>query len=413
MLSIPSLYNLLLSQAKLQQLVSLQAVIVAGEPCPGDLPERHYELLPHTNLFNEYGPTEATVWSSVYKFTPQGPSAPISIGRPIANTQIYLLDPHLYPVPIGVPGELYIGGAGLARGYLNRPELTTKKFVPHPFSNEPGARLYKTGDLAHYLPTGDIEFLGRLDQQVKIRGYRIELGEIEAALGQHPAVQEVVVVTREDVPGDTHLVAYVVPRGEQTSTSSELRRTAQERLPDYMVPSAFVLLESLPQTPNGKLDRRALPAPDRKGHALDETFVTPSLAVHRQLTQIWEELLHVRPIGIRDNFFELGGHSLLAVRLVDRIEQVWGKKIAPSTLLAGPTIEQLSMALMQAGNSDSGSEMSVQANGSRGPISFWQGQLTSPIQTIRTYAMGWLRGASNRAFRLAKTNSLEQEKDKR
>ena len=343
----PSLYSLLLARATPQQLTSLQAVIVAGEPCPGNLPERHYELLPHAGLFNEYGPTEATVWSSAYGFPPQRSGATISIGRPIANTQIYVLDKFLHPVPIGTPGELYIGGAGLARGYLNRPELTAEKFIPHPFSNEPGACLYKTGDLARYMPMGDIEFLGRLDRQVKLRGYRVELEEIEAVLRQHPAVREVVVVAGEDMTGDKRLVAYVVSWGEHTPTSSELRRIALERLPDYMVPSSFVLLESLPLTLGGKLDRRALPAPDQIRREMDESFVAPALAVHQQLVQIWEELLSARPIGIRDNLFDLGGHSLLAARMVARIEQVWGKKIPLTTLLAGPTIEQLADTLVR------------------------------------------------------------------
>jgi surfactin family lipopeptide synthetase A len=365
-LSTPSLYSLLLTRATSQQLMSLRAVIVAGEPCPGYLPGRHYELLPHTSLFNEYGPTEATVWSSAYEFPSQGPGATVSIGRPIVNTQIYLLDRYLHPVPIGVPGELCIGGVGLARGYLNRPELTAEKFIAHPFSNEPGARLYKTGDLARYLPTGDIVLLGRLDHQVKLRGYRVELGEIEAVLRQHQDVREVVVAAREHVTGDKRLVAYVVPRGEHAPMSSELRRMALERLPDYMVPSAFVLLESLPLTPGGKLDRRALPAPDQTRREVDETFVAPTLAEHQHLIQIWEELLDARPIGIRDNFFDLGGHSLLAARLVDWIEQVWGKKIPLATLLAGPTIEQLADTLVPSEAAASGTlPGAVRAGGSR------------------------------------------------
>jgi len=346
-LSIPSLYSLLLAQAKTQQLESLQVVIVAGESCPRELPDRHHSLLPRTALFNEYGPTEGTVWSSVYEFRFQGLGTTVTIGRPIANTQIYLLDRYLQPVPIGVPGELYIGGAGLARGYLNRPDLTEEKFIPHPFSSEPGARLYKTGDLARYLPDGNIEFLGRLDHQVKLRGYRIELGEIEAVLSQHPAVQEVVVMPREDVPDDKRLVAYVVPQREQNPTSSELRRLVQKRLPDYMVPSAFVLLEALPLNANGKIDRRSLPAPERVRTELDENYAAPILPIHQQLTQIWEELLDVRPIGIRDNFFDLGGHSLLAARLVSRIEQDWGKKIPLDILLDDATIERLAIVIEQ------------------------------------------------------------------
>ncbi len=339
-LSVPSLYRELLAQAIPQQLVSLQTVIVAGESCPGELAERHQALLPHTALFNEYGPTEGTVWSSVYEILAQELSTRIPIGRPIANTQVYLLDRHLHPVPIGVQGELYIGGDGLARGYLNRPGLTAERFMRHPFSDDPHARLYRTGDLARYLPDGNLEFLGRIDQQVKIRGFRIEPGEIEAVLSHHPAVREAVVVAREDTPGDKHLIAYVVFHEELAAAVADLRDHVLKALPAYMMPSAFVLLEALPLMPNGKVDRRRLPAPDPVRLTMRETFVAPASMVHHQLVQIWEELLDMRPIGLRDNFFYLGGHSLLATRLVARIEQVCGKKIPLATLFARPTIEE-------------------------------------------------------------------------
>jgi acyl carrier protein len=271
----------------------------------------------------------------------------VSIGRPIANTQIYLLDSHLQPVPIGVPGELYIGGAGLARGYLNRPELTAQKFIPNPFSSEPSSRLYKTGDLARYLPDGNIEFIGRIDHQVKIRGFRIELGEIEAVLRQHPAVQETVVLDREDVPGDKRLVAYVVPHQEQSPTSSELRHFLKEQLPEYMVPSAFVTLETLPLTPNGKVDRRALPNQEGLRPDLEPTYVAPQTEVERSIATVWQEVLHVENVGVHDNFFDLGGHSLLMVKIQTKLQEVVNRDVSMTELFKYPTINSLARYLIQ------------------------------------------------------------------
>ena len=331
---------------------SLRLVIMGGERALPELVaawQKH--VRPAVQLVNTYGPTETTIVATTYRVSgsaeADAASQRVPIGRPVSNAQVYLLDRFLNIVPIGVPGELYIGGAGLARGYLNRTELTAERFIPHPFSKSQGARLYKTGDLARFLPSGDIEFLGRIDHQVKIRGYRVELGEVETALRKHTHVQDVLVLAREDVTGSKSLVAYIVPRHEVILTGSNLRRFLREHLPDYMVPAAFVLLEAFPLTPSGKIDRRALPPPEQTRPELAEGFAAPTSPVQQQLVQIWEELLGVRPIGIQDNFFELGGHSLLAVRLVDRIEQVWGKKISATTLLAGATIEQLSAVLTQ------------------------------------------------------------------
>ena len=318
-------------------------ILCGGEALSWELAER---LLPKAQaLWNLYGPTETTIWSTLHPVT--GEKGPIPIGRPIANTEIYILDASLLPAPVGVPGELYIGGAGVAKGYLNRPELTTERFIPHPFQGERGARLYKTGDLARYRPDGNIEFLGRLDTQVKLRGFRIELGEIEAMLARHPAVQQVVVVAREDRPGDQRLVAYSVPAQRPVPNSQELRHFLHERVPDYMVPSAFVWLDALPLTPNGKVDRRALPAPDQTKPELARAFVAPRDALERLLTKMWEAALNVKPIGVQDNFFELGGHSLLAVRLCEQMEQKFGKNLSPATLFQAPTIEQLSYLLRQ------------------------------------------------------------------
>jgi acyl carrier protein len=282
----------------------------------------------------------------------------------------------LNPVPIGVPGELYIGGHGLARGYLNRSQLTAEHFINHTFTDNPHARLYKTGDLARYLPDGNIEFLGRVDSQVKIRGFRIEPGEIEVLLSQYPGVQDAVVVMREDVPDDKRLVAYLVQDTKQSIAVDDIQHFLKDKLPQYMMPSAFIPLASLPLTPNGKIDRKALPAPDSVKRTIEEAFVTPTSLVQYQITQIWEELLNVRPIGIRDNFFYLGGHSLLAVRLVDRIEQVCGKRVPLATLLTEPTIENLANALQAEAKENLGSPgplIAIQASGTRHPFFYLHG----------------------------------------
>lgn len=348
---------------------SLRLVIIGGERALPELVAAWQKYAGQAvQLVNTYGPTETTIVATMYRVPGSAEadvaSRQVPIGRPISNTQVYLLDRFLNIVPIRVPGELYIGGTGLARGYLNRPDLTAEKFIPHPFSDSRRERLYKTGDLARFLPTGDIEFLGRIDHQVKIRGYRVELEEVEAALRKHTHIREVLVLALEDVTGSKSLVAYVVPRQEVVLTSSSLRRFMREQVPDYMVPSAFVLLEAFPLTPSGKIDRRALPAPEHTRSELAEDFAAPRLPVHQQLVQIWEELLGVRPIGIQDNFFELGGHSLLAVRLVDRIEQVWGKKISAAILLANPTIDQLSAVLIKpTGNGNGAARDSAEVRG--------------------------------------------------
>lgn len=252
-----------------------------------------------------------------------------------------MLDANLRPVPVGVPGELHIGGAGLARGYLNRPELTAESFIPNPFSYGSGARLCKAGDLARYLPDGNIEFLGRLDHQVKIRGFRIELGEIEAVLGQHPDVRETAVLAREGKPGDKRLVAYVVPRDVQVPAIIELRRFLKEKLPDYMVPSAFVLLDALPLTPNGKVDRRALPVPDMTRPEQEKAYVAPHTPAQEVLAGIWAEVLKLEPVGIHDDFFDLGGHSLLATQVISRVRDAFHVELSLPSLFEGPTVAGL------------------------------------------------------------------------
>ncbi|MDM9583647.1 amino acid adenylation domain-containing protein [Nostoc sp. GT001] len=341
LLSLPSLYALILQQAKPEQLNSLRAVIVAGEYCPPELVEHHFQLQSETSLFNEYGSTEATVWSSVYRCHSLETGTQISIGSPIANTKIYILDSHLHPVPVGVSGEIYISGEGLARGYLNQPQITSEKFIPHPFSQQPGMRLYKTGDLGRYLNDGNIEFLGRIDNQVKIRGFRIELGEIEVLLNQHQGVQETVVIAREDVPGNKRLVAYVVPQSKSATTVNELRNFAKDKLPEFMVPSAIVILKELPRSPNGKVDRKALPAPEQVRSDLIGEFVPPRTPVEETLAQIWSEVLKVEKIGIYDNFFELGGHSLLTTQLLAKVKETFNLDISLRSLLEKPTVEGL------------------------------------------------------------------------
>jgi amino acid adenylation domain-containing protein len=320
-------------------------------------------------LLNAYGPTETTITATVFEIAHRpGENTmyqQVPIGRPLANRAIYILDRHNYPVPIGITGHLHIGGAGLARGYLNRPELTAEKFIPDPFSAEPGARMYQTGDLARYRPDGNIEFLGRADHQVKIRGFRIELGEIEAVLGQHPAVREAVVVAREDAPGEKRLVAYAVAN----STADELRHFLKDKLPEYMVPAVVVLLEALPVTPNGKVDRRALPVPDRSRPELEKAFVAPRDDLELQLAHIWEEVLGVRPVGVSDNFFELGGHSLLAVRLFALIEKRLGKKLPLTAVFQGATVEHLAGVLRQQATSGPQSSLvPLQPGGSKRPL---------------------------------------------
>lgn len=289
-------------------------------------------------LWNLYGPTEATIWSTVHRVEEQDGRVPI--GRAIANTQVYVLDSHLQPVPIGVPGELYIGGHGLAQGYLNRPELTAEKFIQNPYSDQPGARLYKTGDLARYCPDGNLEFLGRIDQQVKVRGFRIELGEIETILAQHQAVREAVVLVQDDEAATQRLVAYIVLSQEGTLPIPYLRSWLRQKLPEYMVPTVFVLLPALPLTPNGKVDRRALLALETQSHS-QPAFEAPRTPIEEVLVSAWSQILGIEQVGIRDNFFELGGHSLLATQLISRIREIFQVELPVRCLFETPTITGL------------------------------------------------------------------------
>jgi len=345
------LFHLIVDE-RLEDLKPLRQLLAGGDVLSVPHVQKFLQKIGDCKLINGYGPTENTTFTCCYSITePDQLGNSVPIGRPITNTQVYVLDSHLQPVPIGVPGELYIGGAGLARGYLNRPDLTEEKFLQNPFSDEPGTRFYKTNDLARYLTNGNIEFLGRIDNQVKIRGFRIELGEIEAVLAQHPTVKEAVVTARTDISGNKSLVTYIVSHQEQASTIDELRRFLKQKLPDYMVPGAFVLLEALPLTPNGKVDRRALPAPDQIRKESEETFVAPRNELELQLTQIWEKVLGVHSISVKDNFFDLGGHSMLAARLFAQIEKKMGRNLPLAKLFQTPTIEELASIFSQEGYS--------------------------------------------------------------
>ncbi|HEU5227602.1 MAG TPA: amino acid adenylation domain-containing protein, partial [Ktedonobacteraceae bacterium] len=329
-------------------LPALDTIIVAGEACPMELVTR---WAPGRSFFNAYGPTEATIWSSVAQCYAEDQQKPL-IGRPISNTQLYVLDKYMSPVPAGIAGELYIGSIGLARGYLQQPALTAERFVPHPFvetshneagsysASEPGARLYRTGDQVRYHHDGSLEFLGRLDHQVKIRGFRIELGEIETILRQHPALQDVVVLTRSDSPGEKRLVAYVVFHTGQQVTTSDLRDYLRTKLPDYMLPSTFVALKTLPLTASGKVDRRALPAPDSSRPSLKEVFVAPRTSLETTLAAIWMRVLGLAQVGVFDSFFELGGDSILCFQIVAQAHQS-GLHITPKHIFDHPTIAQL------------------------------------------------------------------------
>jgi amino acid adenylation domain-containing protein len=332
-----------------EELPSLRTMMVAGEACPPELVARWAGKYPFYNL---YGPTETTIWATATSPLAPDTSTNPPIGRPIANMQAYVLPRHSRQLlPVGVPGELVVGGVGVARGYLNRPELTAEKFIDDPFSKAPGARLYRTGDLVRWLPDGTLEFLGRIDQQVKIRGFRIELGEIEAALSQHPAVREAAVVVQEEQAGDPRLVGYFVPAAKPPPSLRELRRFLKDWLPEYMVPANFMVLETLPLTANGKLDRRALPALGGGRPEPSATYVAPQTEVEQTIAKIWAEVLRLEKVGLNDNFFELGGHSLSMLQVHDKLKAALGQELAVAELFQYPTVKSLGQYLSQGRNS--------------------------------------------------------------
>lgn len=341
---VPSMLQIFLEETRLDSCNTLKRVICSGEALSYNLQERFFEHL-GCELYNLYGPTEAGIDVTFWQCKPQTALDIVPIGRPIANTTIYILDSYSQPVPIGIFGELHIGDIQVARGYFNRPDLTAEKFIYDPFSNKPDARLYKTGDLARYLPDGNIEFLGRLDYQVKIRGFRIELGEIESVLAQHPSVQQVVVTVREDSTYEKYLVAYIVPNQEPFDLINEIRLYLKAKLPDYMIPSAFMLLKSMPLTPNGKIDRYALPVEGIYEKALGKNFVAPRNSTEKVLASIWTEVLRIEQVGVYDNFFEIGGHSLLLIQLIYQIHKTFSVDLPIHYLYESPTIASISQII--------------------------------------------------------------------
>ena len=350
---------------------SVRTVNLAGEPLPAALADKIYQNSAVQKVYDLYGPSEDTTYSTFALRTPGGRA---TIGRPIANTQVYLLDTQLQPVPIGVPGELFIGGEGLARGYWKRPELTAEKFVPNPFSPQPDARLYRTGDLARYLSNGNIEYLGRLDHQVKIRGFRIELGEIEAVLQSAAGVRQALVIAQEHA-GQKRLVAYVVNDPQRPVVVNDLRAVVRAKLPEYMMPSAFVVLEKMPLSPNGKVDRKALPPPDGEPVAGAESFVAPRTPREQKVAKIWREVLDVKQVGIHDNFFDLGGHSLLAMQVISRFREDHQWDLSLADFFKTPTVAALAAGVTQSGDLIASGEIIPVGRGENLPLSFIQQQL--------------------------------------
>ncbi len=323
-----------------------KVLVVAGDALNAEKLSKWRDFAPGTRLFNEYGPTETTVGCSAYEVLSSDPrTGPVPIGSPIFNAQLYVLNADLQPVPLGVIGELYIGGDGVGRGYLGQPDLTRERFLPDTFSGRSDARLYKTGDLVRYRADGTLEFLGRADNQAKIRGYRIELGEIESTLAAYPGIQSCLVLAREDTPGDKHLVAYILSRQTKTVETESIRKFLKQRLPDFMVPGYFVFLSSFPLTHNGKVNRKALPPPSYRDISSDQPFVAPSTETEKKLAAIWMELLKVNRVGIHDNFFEMGGHSLLAIRAMSRIQEMFGVFPSMHAFFPDATIAGLTKAL--------------------------------------------------------------------
>ena len=342
--TVPSAINELLQLGYLP--ASAYVVNLAGEALQKKLVQQLYERKTIKQVFNLYGPTEDTTYSTWGLMNRDDEESP-TVGRPISNTQGYVLDRRGRPLPAGIPGELHLGGMGLARGYLGRPDLTAEKFIPDPFSVEPGARMYRTGDLVRLLPDGRIDFLGRIDHQVKIRGYRIELGEIEAVLNEYPSVKTCVVVARAEADDDKRLVAYIVARDGEEPGYLELRSFLRARLLEHMIPSAFVLLDEMPLTPNGKINRRALPAPEVSRPELEQRYVAPRNDIEVALVDLWQEVLGINPIGVSDNFFDLGGHSLKATRLLSKVRSIFRTQLPLSVVFEATTIEALARALVE------------------------------------------------------------------
>ena len=342
---VPSMLRMLLEQDGLEACASLRLVCTFGEALPASLRESFFNRL-NAELTVAYGATEAPS-ATLFKCSPKDPHQVITLGQPLPEKEIYLLDENLQPTPVEIAGEIYLGGR-LARGYLNRPDLTAEKFIPNPFNKEPGARLYRTGDLGRYLSDGSIEFMGRIDDQIKIRGFRIEPAEVEKTFGQHPSIVEAVVLAREDKPGNRRLVAYLVARVEKPTTAGELRKFLTARLPEYLVPSAFVLLEVLPRMSNGKVDRRALPAPSTARPELDTPFIAPRTPLEVELAAIWAEVLSLDEVGVHDNFLELGGDSLTASQVISRVIKRLHLDLPVQALFQTPTVAEMAVLIAES-----------------------------------------------------------------
>jgi amino acid adenylation domain-containing protein len=361
---VPSMLSIFLETDGLERCRSLRQVFASGEALPFELQQRFFERL-GCELHNLYGPTEAAVDVTYWACRPNSQQPIVPIGRPIANTQIYILDTNLEPVPIGVAGELHIGGIGLAQGYLNRPDLTAQKFIPDPFSNATTGRLYKTGDLARFLTDGNIEYLGRIDHQVKLRGFRIELGEIEAVLGELSGVRQAVVSVREDVPGDKRLVAYLIAFPGHELDIERVRKELKEKLPEHMVPSSFAVLAEFPMTTSGKVDRKALPAPPQERKA-SGAVIPPRNEMESKLASVFGKVLGLASVSVTDNFFDLGGHSLTAARLLAEVKEITGRQIPLSTLFRSATVEALAESLDDHEDDNQPVVMQIQAGDARG-----------------------------------------------
>ncbi|MBW7967053.1 non-ribosomal peptide synthetase [Bradyrhizobium sp. BR 10261] len=366
---VPSTLRLLLKIPELKACRSLRHVFCGGDVLTGELAGEFFGMV-GAELHYFYGPTEATITSLFYSVPRQHADDVVPIGLPVANTQAHVLDAHMRHVPVGVPGELYLGGIQIARGYHNQPELTCDRFIGDPFSKAPGARLYKTGDMVRRLPNGMLQFLGRADHQVKIRGHRIELGEIETVVTMHPAVQEAAVVARENSAGDKRLIAYVRPAIPSAGLGAELRKLCRDQLPTYMIPADFIFLDAFPTTPNGKLDRGALPLPGVRSSQSEELYVPPSTPMEEAVISIWCELLELKKIGIKDDFFELGGHSLMAVRVINRIKQVTNVTLGISDLYKSPTVEELSKVIATRGLATRPPIVELQKGNAERPVYF-------------------------------------------
>ncbi len=379
---VPSMLREFLESDNLDRCGSLRRVFASGEALPADLLPKFYERL-GAQLHNLYGPTEAAVEVTYWDCSEQARCATVPIGRPISNVKTYILDQHLAPVPIGVAGELHIGGIAVARGYLNRDQLTAERFIPDPFDQRSGRRLYKTGDRARFLADGNIEYLGRLDNQVKLRGFRIELGDIEATLLQNCEVRAAAVALREDAGGQ-RLVAYVVSNQAELDTPS-LRLYLRERLPEHMIPSAFVALEALPKTASGKLDRKALPAPEF-ATAPQREFVPPQDDIEERLVNLWQEVLAVPRIGVTDNYFDLGGHSLLALRLFSEIKFCFQLDLPLATLFYAPTVRTMAGVIRDSGVQAAAPIVPIQPNGTK-PAIFCIGALNGEVILFRRLAL--------------------------